>query len=85
MPVSDAMTHDHSGTPMPIRLGFSYAKQAGVVLRWSDQGYELLAVAPPSLETLTEVQRVIGEDFALVVVDRDTFQSALTLAYQRGN
>ena len=85
MPVSEAMTHDRSATPVPIRLGFSYAKQAGVVLRWGDRGYELLAVAIPALETLTEVQRVIGEDFALVVVDRETFQSALTLAYQRGN
>ena len=74
-----------SGSRAPVRLAFSYAKQAGVVLRAGDMGYELLSVGNPKLETLAEVQRILGQGFSVVKVDSETFQRALTLAYQRDN
>ena len=69
----------------PVRLAFSYAKQAGVVLRVGEAGYELLSVGSPKVETLAEVQRTLGQGFSVVKVDSETFQRALTLAYQRDN
>src|SRR6056300_1029246 len=68
-----------------VRLSFSYAKQAGVVLRQGENGYELLSVGAPKLETLAEVQRTLGQGFQVVIVDSERFQRALTLAYQRDN
>ena len=68
-----------------VRLSFSYAKQAGVVLRQGENGYELLSVGAPKLETLAEVQRTLGQGFQVVTVDSERFQRALTLAYQRDN
>ena len=76
---------DVSWAIAPVRLAFSYAKQAGVVLRVGDNGYELLSVGNPKLETLAEVQRILGQGFSVVKVDSETFQRALTQAYQRDN
>ena len=64
-----------------LPFGFSQAKQ--VVLESSDDGLTLSYVGRLDTETLLEVRRTAGANFALEQVDEATFQARLSGAYQR--
>ena len=64
-----------------LPFGFSQAKQ--VVLESSEDGLTLSYVGRLDTETLLEVRRTAGANFALEQVDEATFQARLSGAYQR--
>ena len=64
-----------------LPFGFSQAKQ--VVLESSEDGLTLSYVGRLDTETLLEVRRTAGANFALEQVDEITFQTRLSGAYQR--
>ena len=64
-----------------LPFGFSQAKQ--VVLEPSEDGLTLSYVGQLDTETLLEVRRTAGANFALEQVDEITFQTRLSGAYQR--
>jgi len=62
----------------PIALPFSFADQHGVMLD-GDIVYCYQDLAVP---VLLELQRVLGSQFSLKKIDKDTFKKQLTLQYQ---
>ena len=64
-------------------LPFSFSKAKQVVLVEGDAGLVLSYVGRLDTDTLLEVRRVVGTQFALEQVDEITFQGRLTGAYQR--
>jgi len=77
--VSEATTADARSGLLPF--GFSQTKQ--VVLESGEDGLKLSYVGQLDTETLLEVRRTAGANFALEQVDEITFQTRLSGAYQR--
>ena len=77
--VSEETANDTRSGLLPF--GFSQAKQ--VVLESSEDGLTLSYVGQLDTETLLEVRRTTGANFALEQVDEATFQARLSGAYQR--
>ncbi len=69
----------------PRSLPFTYAKQNGVLLDFSQPEPLVVCQGTPGLAVLTELRRHLGGPFELQAVSDQDFQRRLTLAYQRGN
>ncbi len=66
-------------------LPFTYAKQNGVLLDFSDARTVVVHQARLGIEVLTELRRYLGLPFELQAVSESDFQRRLTMAYQRDN
>ncbi len=68
------------------KLPFPFAAQNGVLLEYpEDQPPLLCHLADLQLEVLVEVRRFLGCSFQTQVLDKDSFQRHLTLAYQKSD
>ena len=65
------------------RLPFSFAKRFNLVLEQEPTGLTLFYVEPLAIDALLEVKRTISGHFVLQAVSQDSFETKLTLAYQR--
>jgi len=81
---SDESSDEHQDeTSAAWRLPFAFAKRYSVLLSKDDDKYVLHCLDNLSLETLTEVRRIIKAPFSFDVQDIDAFELLLTQAYQR--
>jgi len=82
----DILEAPAEGAPRPRELGFSFAKENGVLLETTQDGGALIVhQGQPELRVLTELRRMLGGAFTLQGVSESEFQRRLTLAYQRGS
>lgn len=75
---------DEATTPthVNVELPYAFARQFGVVLRSSSNGFECVHRGTVTLETLLEVQRVVGEGVMFSQVDDKAFESLLGQEYR---
>ena len=69
----------------PQSLPFTYAKQNGVLLDFSQATPVLVCQGNPGVAVLTELRRHLGGPFEVQAVPEVDFKRRLTLAYQRDN
>lgn len=64
-----------------VILPYRFAKQKGVVLQTTEEGYKIVSKELLSPALLLELQRFLGKSFQHQVVSQDLFQQALSTAY----
>nr|WP_316250559.1 type II secretion system ATPase GspE [Catenovulum sp. 2E275] len=65
------------------RLPFGFANRLGVLLEKEDDEWTAICRNSVSLDTLLEVRRFLGKEFAVEKVTDDAFELRMTVAYQR--
>ena len=68
---------------MSVALSFSFANRFRVLVEHQEQGYTLCYEKTPSIETLTEVRRVLAAPFQVQKLSSEVFESRMAEAYQQ--
>ena len=71
-------------TPSLLRLPFGYAKRQGVMVEHTDaEGWVMYYHGALKPSVMSEVRRLLGQDFTPVALPPDEFEPKLTQVYQR--
>lgn len=69
----------------PLRLGFAFARDYGVLLQWQLAEPQLFCRTGVTAGTLQEVRRLLRQPFQIHWLDADAFEQQLTEDYQRNS